>query len=243
MSYGKNNRIVKIENVFDKEFISFLYENCQEQLEFNLSIKDFIHITNNIIDCHGLALRENDKVQRDPNFPYCIRNWNLFCIKMQDIMFDYCDTFNLDKSQLSPHSFWAEKYLVNTLPEPFRQPLLIDSDEWLDEFCNSPVPLTHYRIVYFLKNINPEFGIIVYDKNDKLEFPGTENSLYILPTSDYDCHIKFSKTNENQLVLMFDWYFHPEESIRDPTWVFPNKYNYRLHKKYFSLLKNKLTKK
>lgn len=243
MFCGENNRIIKIENVFDEEFISFLYKNCQEQLEFNLSIKDFIHITNNIIDCHGLAFRENNQVQRDPNFPYCTRNWNLFCIKMQDIMFNYCDMFNLDKSQLSPHSFWAERYPTNTLPEPFKQPPLIDTDEWLDLFCNSDIPLTHYRIVYFLKNTNSEFGLIVYNKTDKVSLPGIENTLYILPTTDYDCRVNFSDTNEDQLLLMFDWYLHPKESINDPTWVFPNKYNRKLHKKYFELLKNKLTKK
>lgn len=244
MSCGKNNRIIKLENVFEEEFISFLYENCQKQLEFNLLREGFIHITKNIIDCHGLSLCEDSNVQRDPDFPYCIRNWNLFCIKMQNIMFDYCDRFDLDKSQLNPHSFWAEKYLINNLPEHFKEiSRLDDTDKWLDFCCNSTTPLTHYRIVYFLENINSKFGIVVYDGNDRLDFPGTQNSLYILPTSDYDCRIKFSDNNENQLVLMFDWYFHPKESTYNPAWVLPNKYNYKLHKKYVELLKNKLPKK
>lgn len=237
---GKNklgDDIVKIENVFDQDFVNFLYNDCQKQLDYNLLDNNYILSSKAIIDCHGLAICKDDQVIKDPEFPYCTRNWNLFCIKMQNIMFDYCDKFNLDKATITPHSCWVERSLVGG--EPFIKFPIDDSDKWLDSFCNSPNPLTHYRIVYFLKNPNPKCGLII----DQFDLSVEQNCLYILPTNNYSCHTKFSTDNEEQYVLMFDWYLHPEDSLEDPTWIFPNKYNYKLHKKYIRILKRKLPKK
>lgn len=243
-SLGKNNLgndIVQIKNVFDKEFVNFLFDDCREQVKYNLLSDNHILSSKAIIDCHGLAVCKNSEVIKDPEFPYCIRNWNLFCIKMQNVMFDYCDKFNLNKSEITPHSCWVERSLIGE--DCFIKSPIDDTDDWLDLFCNSNDPLIHYRIVYFLKNSNPEFGLMISNEDCEFDLLGEENSLYVLPTNNYNCYTKFSTNTEEQFVLMFDWYLHPKESSEDATWIFPNKYNYKLHKKYIQILKRKLTKK
>lgn len=238
---GKNNvgnDIVKLENVFEQEFVSFLHDDCKKQLKYNLLSDQYILSSKAIIDCHGLAVCNGKKIIKDPEFPYCTRNWNLFCMKMQSIMYDYCDKFNLDKSELTPHSCWVERSLISD--NDTIKSKIDDTDEWLDLFCNSNHALTHYRVVYFLKNPNCEFGIEI---PNKFNLSGEENSLYIIPTNIYDCHTKFSTDTEEQFVLMFDWYLHPKDSPNDPTWTFPNKYNHKLLKKYVKILRRKLPQK
>jgi hypothetical protein len=244
VSLGNNNvgnDIVKVSNVFDEDFINFLYDDCQNQLKYNLLSDNYILSSKGIIDCHGLVICNNKQIKQDPEFPYSIRNWNLFCIKMQNIMFDYCDKFELNKGNITPHSCWVERSLIVKLP--YIEAPIDDTDVWLDAFCNNSHPLTHYRIVYFLKNPCSEFGLIICDKDKKFNLLGEENSLYILPTGKYNCYTKFSTTIEEQFVLMFDWYLHPDNSTEDPTWTFPNKYNRKLLKKYIKILKKKLPQK
>lgn len=242
-SHGNNNLgsdIVEVTNVFDQEFVNFLYYDCKQQIEYNLLDNNYILSSKAIIDCHGLAICKEEKVIKDPEFPYCIRNWNLFCIKMQNIMFDYCDNFNLNKSEITPHSCWVERSLIGK--DCFIHAPIDDTDKWLDSRCNVE-SLTHYRIVYFLKNPNPDHGLIISKENNQFNLPGKENSLYILPTNNYNCYTKFLTDTDDQFVLMFNWYLHPETSPEDATWTFPNKYNYKLHRKYIKILKRKLTKK
>lgn len=256
--------IIQIKNVFDEDLVSFLFDDCQNQLKFNLLkdnyifspkiiyfhqklytfIKNYILLTKPIIDCHGLVICENGEVKKDLEFPYSIRNWNLFCLKIQNSMFDYCDKFGIDKSELTPHSCWVERSLISKEKSiiPTTEMPIDDNDSWLDSFCGAN-SLTHYRVVYFLKNPNPTLGIKIYTKKKVLNLLGEENSLYIIPSNSYNSYIEFPTDNEKHFILMFDWYLHPKDSPNDPTWIFPNKYNNKNLKQYIKILKKKLTKK
>ena len=241
---GKNivgNDIVKVENVFSKHFINFLYKDCQQQLKFNVVKPYFVnlydvtkrlHLSNSIIDCHGLNRCENNGIEKDWDFPYSIQNWNIFCLKMQNIMFRYCDEFGIDKSELSPHSCWVER---STISENISIDVTLDdTDILLNSICKTD-NLTHYRIIYFLKTPNPKFGLTIVNGNNKLSIPGEENCLYVVPsslTNDSYHYTSFPTDNEGHFVLMFNWYLHPKEFSEKPAWVFPNKYNFETFKTY-----------
>lgn len=241
---GKNkigSDIIKIKDVFDEDFINFLYNECQQQLKYNLLSDNCVLSSKCIIDCHGLVVCGEKTIKHDPIFPYSIKNWNIFCIKMRNIIYSYCDEFNLDKSYIIPHSCWVERSLIGK--PPFVEIKINDNDKWLNSFCNNGNPLNHYRVVYFLKNLNSEFGVTILDGKYKTNLLGEENSLYVIPTSNYNCYTKFSTTDNEQFVLMFDWYLHPKYSRNYPTWAFPNKYNDKLFKNYIKMLKKKFDKK
>jgi len=241
---GKNivgNNIVKVENVFSKHFVNFLYKDCQQQLKFNIIKPYFVnlydvtkrlHLSNCIIDCHGLNRCENNEIEKDWNFPYSIQNWNIFCLKMQNIMFKYCDEFGIDKSELSPHSCWVER---STISKNISVDVTLDdTDILLNSICKTN-NLTHYRIIYFLKAPNPKFGLTIVNGNNKLSIPGEENCLYVVPsspTNDSYHYTSFPTDNERHFVLMFNWYLHPKEFSEKPAWVFPNKYNFKIFKTY-----------
>lgn len=237
---GKNN-VGEVKNVFSKHFRNFLLEDCQKQLKFNIvkqyfvnlyDVTNRVHLSNCIIDCHGLNICEETRIKKDWDFPYSIKQWNIFCLKMQNIMFKYCDQLNIDKSQLSPHSCWVER--SNISDNDSVNVILDDTDTLLNSICDVD-KLTHYRIIYFLKSPNPEFGFTIVNGDKKLSIHGEENSLYIIPSSptdDYYCYTSFPTDNENQFILMFNWYLHPKESSENPAWVFPNKYNFEMFKTY-----------
>lgn len=238
-SLGKN-KIGKVKNVFSKHLVNFLYQDCQRQLKFNVvkpyfanlyDVTKRLHLSNCIIDCHGLNICENSKIEKDWDFPYSIKNWNIFCLKMQNIMFQYCDQSDIDKSQLAPHSCWVER--SNISDNDFVDVILDDTDILLNSICDVD-NLTHYRIVYFLKSPDPKFGLTLVNGDEKLFLPAEENCLYIVPSTPKDdyCYTSFPTDNEEQFILMFNWYLHPKESSEQPAWVFPNKYNFETFKSY-----------
>ena len=241
---GKNilgNNIVKVENVFSKHFTDFLYKDCQKQLKFNVIKPYFInlydvtkrlHLSNSIIDCHGLNICENSKIIKDWNFPYSIKNWNIFCLKMQNIMFKYCDQFNIDKSELAPHSCWVER--SNISENNIVDVMIDDTDILLNSICDTD-KLIHYRIIYFLRAPNSKFGLTIVNETNKTSIPVEENCLYIVPSSSTDSnyhYTSFPTDNEDHFVLMFNWYLHPKQFSEKPAWVFPNKYNFETFKTY-----------
>jgi hypothetical protein len=231
-SVGKNkiaNDIIQVKNVFSKPFVNFLIDDCQKQLEFNLKSNLDIRNTKCILDCHGLSICDKTLVKKDPQFPYSIKNWNIFCVKMQNIMFKYCDQFNIDKSEITPHGCWVDSSTFSN--KNIIQIKLHDADDWTNSLCNV-TQLTHYRIVYFLKNPNPKFGLELKQEYENFFLEGKENSLYIIPTNTYNCYANYPTNTQEKLVLMFNWYLHPKESLELPTWKFPNKYNYKIFKTY-----------
>lgn len=237
---GKNN-VGEVKNVFSKHFRNFLFEDCQKQLKFNIikqyfvnlyDVTNRVHLSNCIIDCHGLNICEETRIKKDWDFPYSIKQWNIFCLKMQNIMFKYCDQFNIDKSQLAPHSCWVERSNISSNDSV--NVILDDTDTLLNSICDVD-KLTHYRIIYFLKCPSPEFGFTLVNGDKKLTISGEENCLYVVPstpTDDYYCYTSFPTDTEEQFVLMFNWYLHPKESLESPAWVFPNKYNFEVFKTY-----------
>jgi len=249
LSVGKNN-IGKVKNVFSKHFRNFLHEDCQKQLKSNVVKQYFVnlydvtnrlHLSNSIIDCHGLNICNQSRIEKDWNFPYSIKEWNIFCIKIQNIMFKYCDQFNIDKSQLAPHSCWVERSNVSSNDSV--NVILDDTDTLLNSICDTD-RLTHYRVIYFLKSPKPKFGLTVVSRNEKTILLGEENSLYIVPstpTDEYYCYTSFPTDNENHLILMFNWYLHPQEFLEKPAWVFPNKYNFEVFKTYIKNNMNTFT--
>jgi hypothetical protein len=234
------DKIAFVKNVFSQNFVSFLYEDCQRQLKVNTNnevVSNFlddvdIAISKCIIDCHGLRICD-DLVRNDLIFPYSIKNWNIFCLKMQNIMFEYCDEFGLDKSQLTPHSSWVERSSVSKYK--FREKQinrLDDTDEFLNTWLNVN-DIRHYRILYFLKNPDPKVcGLSVGNGKSILTLPAEENSLYIVPTSEGEYYSQYSMKTEDNIILMFDWYLHPKGSKYLPAWKFPNKYNYQVFRNY-----------
>lgn len=244
------NKIAKMQNVFSKHFVNFLYEDCQKQLELNLNneeVSNFlddvdIKISKCIIDCHGLRICDSD-VKNDLVFPYSVQNWNIFCLKMQNIMFEYCDKFSLDKSQLTPHSLWVERSSISKYKFRNKQINRLDDtdillNKWLDD---SNIP--HYRILYFLKNPDPnEYGLGVGNGESILTIPAEENSLYVIPTNGGEYYSQYSMKTEDHIILMFDWYLHPKDSKYSPAWKFPNKYNYKSFEAYIKdAIKNNIS--
>lgn len=234
------NKLVKVENIFSENLVNFLYEDCKKQLKFNLSEESLledndIRISKCILDCHGLRIcgGKGEKIKNDLTFPYSTKNWNIFCIKMQNIMFKYCDKFGIDKSQIAPHSCWVERSYINKFEFGSKQlNILDDTDEFLNTWLNSK-SIPHYRILYFLKTPDyKRYGLGIRYENTILTLPAEENSLYIVPTDENECYTQYSTDTEDNFVLMFDWYLHPKNSTMVPAWRFPNKYNYKVFKEY-----------
>jgi len=231
----------QVKNVFSNHFINFLHEYCQKQLEFNVVKPYFIdlidttkrlHLSNSIIDCHGLNICEKTKIKKDWNFPYSIKEWNIFCMKMQNIMFRFCDEFDIDKSLLAPHTCWVEGSNVSNNDSV---KVIIDDTDTLLNSVFDVDQLTHYRIIYFLKTPNSKFGLTMVYGDKTICIPSEENSLYIIPSipkEDNYFYTTFPTDSEEHLVLMFDWYLHPKETLSRPAWVFPNKYNFKVFKSY-----------
>lgn len=250
------NNCVKVQNVFSKHFVDFLYEDCKKQFEYNLGssitwdesneykpalVEDAdILISNCITDCHGLRILGKE-LKNDLVFPYSIRNWNIFCVKMQNIMFEYCDKFNLDKSQLAPHSCWVErsstskyKFLskrINLIDDKHIN-LIDDTDDWLNTWLGVD-KISHYRILYFLTTSDSKkYGLGVRYNNLIVTLPAENNSLYIIPSIDSEYYTQYPTNSDETMILMFDWYLHPKGHELLPAWKFPNKYNFEVYKRY-----------
>jgi len=228
--------IVKVSNVFDQEMIDFLIEDCDKQLKYNLIDKNghSLSITKPILDCHGLKICDDNSYREDLEFPYSVDKWNKFSLHMQNIMFQYCDRFNIDKGLVTAHSCWLEHsttlgdFIGNLISTP-----IDDRDVWLNERCGVE-ELTHFRIVYFLKSESEKTGIMTNIGNEIKYLKGVENSLYIIPSTTYNFKATYTCARYN---LMFDWYLHPRESEKEPTWKFPNKFN---NEKYLQYVRDRI---
>ena len=233
--------IIKVSNVFDQEMIDFLIKDCDKQLKYNLIDNGDVSIsmTKPILDCHGLRICDDNSYREDPEFPYSVDKWNKFSLHMQNIMFRYCDRFNIDMGLVTPHSCWLEHStsfvnptnLLHLISTPVK-----DIDVWLNKRCGVE-ELTHFRIVYFLKSDCEEKGMTL-TIGDKIKyFKGVENSLYIIPTNNYNFKSLYTCP---RYTLMFNWYLHPRESEKEPTWKFPNKFN---NEKYLQYVKDRINLK
>lgn len=244
------SKLAKVQNVFNDHFVNFLYEDCKKQIKFNLGSSIIfsgkentdkpslfedsdILISNCIIDCHGLRICEDEKIKNDLVFPYSNRNWNIFCIKMQNVMFEYCDKIGVDKSQLAPHSCWVERSSVSKYKLRSKIINLIDdTDEWLNTWLNTD-NIPHYRILYFLKTPDSKkYGLGVEYKNSIVTLPAEENSLYIIPTINSKYYTQYSTNSDETIIIMFDWYLHPKDSDHLPAWKLPNIHNYKFFERY-----------
>jgi len=231
------NDIIKVSNVFDQEMVDFLIEDCDKQLKYNSIVnREFnISVTKPILDCHGLSVCDDTSCTKDAEFPYSVDKWNKFAMKMQAIMFKYCDKLNIDKTLLTPHSCWLEHFAPNDNElfsalelMPVKISPIEDTDIWLNERCGVE-KLTHFRMVYFLDSTSENYGLVIDHKSTPRHLKGKKNSLYIIPSNRYQAAAVYNRKRSN---LMFHWYLHPKESLKEPTWKFPNKFNNKQYLKY-----------
>lgn len=231
----------KESNVFSPEITDILYSECLKQLEHNaLRFKNGEkHISNCVLDCHGLSVIKNGSVERDPQFPYCIEEWNEFLLKIQEIMFAYCDKNGIDKSIISPHSCWIEtSRCLHVNSSGFSLVKNDDSDLWLDSECGSEV--AHYKVIYILKDPNPGLAIRVVKDGENIDFSGSENCLYVLPSKKYDFYVAYPDNSDAKINLVFDWYLHPKDSkMSSPAWKIPNKHDIFLNEDNVSIFIDK----
>lgn len=235
------NDVWKESNVFDPELIEVLYSETKKHLEHN-TVKyrhsSLIATTNCIIDCHGLSIIKNGSVERDPEFPYCIGEWNKFIKKIQDIMFSYCDANCIDKRFLSPHSCWAESS-KNHHPNGGN---LLDKNDDIDLDLNLECgsDLIHFKVIYFLKNPVTNFSLRVLKDGENIDFSGEENSLYVIPSSKYEFYNVFPLNTTEKINIAFDWYLHPKNlTMSSPAWKIPNKFNHNLNEDNIAIIFNK----
>lgn len=221
----EENNIVILEDVFGEELVELLYISCKKQFTYNVLHNDDILVTNCILDCHGLALSSNVV------FPYYENHWNIFCMTLKKIMYDYCDKVGFDKEHLVPHSCWGERsnQTIKKYKRMHKEELKKNCDEWLEDYLQIN-NLNKMRMIYYLKNPDPKYGTTLLIKDKFISIPGKENSLCIVTCGDNKFSNKFPVDTDNKYNLIFDWYIHPPESKNMPTWFLPTldyKNNYR----------------
>lgn len=216
-----DNSFQIIKNVFSREIVDLLYISCKKNFVYNVQTCDKIINTNCIVDCHGLALSPNVV------FPYYEYQWNVFCMTIKKILIEYTKLNSMDSSLLIPHSCWAERSLdwnlhnkdefrVNVYKDSFKK----NKDHWLENYLKVDCPMI--RVVYFLKNPDPKYGVMFYDGVKTHSLPGEENSLLIYQCREIYSSNKFPTDSENKYNIIFDWYLHKPGAFKRPTWFLPN---------------------
>lgn len=227
-----NKNVYIKDDYFDDDVISELYLSCQKHFDRNLLSKDYIEITNSIIDCHGLQLSGNSY------FPYPENCWNILCLKIKKSVVEYCSSLGYDESTIVPFSCWAERNIPqkfeNNSVDFLKQLSLIDTVNDLSEdnlFYDQPkivkdadgqVKKHMIRAVYNLKtSIDGTGGTIIYfDKFKYTKINSKDNRLIVFDGGSYkSTNIYTINDSRSQFNIFFDWYINDPFDV--PDWILP----------------------
>lgn len=213
--------------MFPKDLVDKLHQSCDKHFVYNKKDQlDYLEITNCIIDCHGLALSDSKE------YPYEEDHWNIFCTTIKKHVLEYAKNLKLNSSIIIPHSCWSEricewqdplqyKLLPLFLPYTSDEPWEYVNDDEMYDFWGLQKPM--FRVVYYLKNPNSDYGTHVSIPNGVHINSGVENSIFIfdggrLPSMNTIPSPDDLKKSPKYTII-FDWYInHPYD---DPAWVLP----------------------
>ena len=236
--YSKND-------VFSEDLRLDILKSSEKHFANNLVDGDngILQITEAIIDCHGLSLSPSSF------FPYSERCWNIFCLKIRDLVYEYCDKSDINWSSMTPFSCWGERISYKPfedVPRPKWEHRIFsrlyapvdkhNNDNWKQTSgsvglrnTNEPristdiqVHKTFIRCVYYLQT-DGLFGTHV-ETPEVCRHTGVENSVFIFNTSElpnYNILPHNPKTIEKRppTNIIFDWYIN--EPFEVPDWILP----------------------
>ena len=198
--YSKND-------VFSDELRLDVIKASEKHFRNNLLDDDngIFQITESIIDCHGLALSPSSF------FPYTERCWNIFVLKIRDLVYEYCDNAGISWHSMIPFSLYGErisytqyegvpreKWNHKIYSRTYEAGNHYDLRKWktgknitgLRNTSNpklqsdGQVKKTFIRCVYYMQNKDDSFGTHVETSEEVVRHKGIENSVLIYCSSE-----------------------------------------------------------
>jgi len=219
--------VLVIDDLFDESTISELKSSVEKQFNDNLLDKDFIEITQSIVDCHGLALSDT------AYFPYSERCWNILCLKIKKNVDKYSESLGIDPVSVIPYSCWAERS-VNVSAEHIRpvdgvvefdSPLRPNGNYVRDaadivKDLDGQVKKHFLRSVYSLESYDSSYGTVIqFDNQFKwTKVESRDNRLIIYDGGRYKS-TQYYPHVPGKCNIIFDWYINEPYDV--PDWILP----------------------
>ena len=194
--YSKND-------VFSDQLRLDVLKASEKHFKNNLLDHDngIFQITESIIDCHGLSLSPSSF------FPYTERCWNIFVLKIRDLVYEYCDNAEISWHSMIPFSLYGErisyaqyegvprsKWQHKIYSRIYEAGAQYDLKKWkkgtqvsgLRNTSNPKITVdkqvkkTFIRCVYYMQNKDDSFGTHVETSKEVVRHKGIENSVLIL---------------------------------------------------------------
>ena len=219
--------VLIIDDLFDESTISELKSSVEKQFNDNLLAKDFIEITESIVDCHGLALSDT------AYFPYSERCWNILCLKIKKNVDKYSESLGIDPVSVIPYSCWAERS-VNASAEytrpvdgtiEFYFPLRPNGNYVRDaaEIVKDPdgqVKKHFLRSVYSLESYESSYGTVIqFDNQFKCTKVESKDNRLIIYDGGSHKSAQYYPDVPGKCNIIFDWYINEPYDV--PDWILP----------------------